>query len=196
MTKPTLTYFNGRGLGEVTRLILTFVNVEFNDVRVDKIPDELKATLPFGQLPLFEDGIVRLAQSSSIARYVANKHNFAGANAAEKALADSFVDSASDVITPYRNATDDAKKEKFRTETLPKFLAIWEKTLTANGGKHFVGANYTWADVAIYNALYVLSINGYEDVIKSHTTVQGFSAAFEAVPQIAAYLKVRPASQF
>lgn len=34
MTKPKIVYFDGRGLGEASRLILRYAKVDFEDVRI------------------------------------------------------------------------------------------------------------------------------------------------------------------
>ncbi|EFA85642.1 putative glutathione S-transferase [Heterostelium album PN500] len=192
----TLTYFGGRGKAEHIRLILNFLQIEFKDERISSISDELRSKLAFGQVPLYEDGEVSLVQSAAIARYIANKYNFAGANAAEKAQADAIVDSLPDVITPYRLATDDAAKLKFRDETLPKFLKAWDNILAKNGGNHFVGAGYTWADIAIYYGLWLLENNGFKEVVTQFPKLATFLTTFEAIPHIATYLKNRPDTKF
>ncbi|EFA85643.1 hypothetical protein PPL_00872 [Heterostelium album PN500] len=168
MTIPTLIYFNRRGRGEFIRLILKYLKVEYNDVRIEEITDELRSRLPYHQVPLYEDGDVTLVQSIAIARYIANKHNFAGATLAEKAIADSLVDSTSDTIVPFKLATqrnDEEAKNKFKSETLPKFLKAWESALIKNGANYFVGQSYTWADVYIYYTLYFFNINGYTELV-------------------------------
>jgi glutathione S-transferase len=53
---------------------------------------------PFGQMPILHvDGKV-LAQSMTIARYLAKQHGLAGQNDWEEALANMYVDCISDLI--------------------------------------------------------------------------------------------------
>ena len=81
MTKPVITYFPARGRAEIFRLVLVAAGVEWeeNTVGGDDLA-KLKAsgTLPFGQLPVYEDENIRLAQSITIARYLARKYGFFG----------------------------------------------------------------------------------------------------------------------
>ena len=115
----TLTYFNVRGLAEMSRLILHYAQVPFNDVRIEKAdwpslkPSKLLfpatesrrlitcvnySDTPFGQLPNLEvDGKV-LAQSFSIARFLAKEHGLAGKDHWEQAEADMYVDCVGDMI--------------------------------------------------------------------------------------------------
>lgn len=73
MLTPSL----GRGLAEIPRLLLAEAGVQYTDKRVEKI-DDFKATLPFGQVPLYEEANgVRLVQSQTIARYIARTHKYA-----------------------------------------------------------------------------------------------------------------------
>lgn len=91
MSKAKLTYFNGRGLGEGVRLLLTEAGIEFEDVRLEDITP-LKPELPFGQVcccaiicalrladlcaikvPLLEIDGLKLVQSVSIARYASER---------------------------------------------------------------------------------------------------------------------------
>lgn len=53
---------------------------------------------PFGQVPVLEvDGQV-LAQSNTIARYLARKYGLAGKNDWEQALADMYADNINDLL--------------------------------------------------------------------------------------------------
>ena len=54
--------------------------------------------MPFGQCPILEvDGQV-LAQSHTIARYLARQHGLAGKNAWEEAQADMYIDCVYDLM--------------------------------------------------------------------------------------------------
>ena len=132
-----LIYFNARGRGELSRLILHCAGVPFEDFRFEMKewpaikPSEyiLKPTsilrssifkiffnghfvflsccccrlcidMPFGQVPVLEvDGSKLLAQSHSIARYLARQHGLAGRDDWEMALADSYVACVQDFHT-------------------------------------------------------------------------------------------------
>ncbi len=123
-----LHYFNNprQGRAELSRLILSQAGVEFQDIRFahcewpaikpskfrsvlsfrlfeveiySKFPFRWNATAtPFGHVPILEvDGRV-LAQSNTIARYLAKKHGLAGQDEWEEALADMYADNIHDLL--------------------------------------------------------------------------------------------------
>lgn len=77
-SKYRLVYFHARARAELIRLAFAAADVPFEDVRVSYAEfKEMKARreLPFEQLPLLEvAGEIRLAQSMTIARFVARRH--------------------------------------------------------------------------------------------------------------------------
>lgn len=74
MSAPHLkvTYFDDAGRAELTRLVLTFGNVEFIDERIDDADfPALKPSLPLGQLPILDVNDTTYSQSMAMARYTA-----------------------------------------------------------------------------------------------------------------------------
>lgn len=85
MVQYKLVYFNFRGRGEIARLILAAAGQKFEDFRLEREQwPEYKPKAPFGSIPWLEihDGthVTVLAQSPTIARYLARKFNLAGKN--------------------------------------------------------------------------------------------------------------------
>jgi glutathione S-transferase len=72
-------YFHGRGIGEPIRLLFTVGAIKFADHRYSfddfAAMDELKAKLPFGQIPALEVDGVFPAQTDSLMRYAARVSN-------------------------------------------------------------------------------------------------------------------------
>eukprot|EP01132_Coremiostelium_polycephalum_P001478 gene1478-1865_t len=194
-TIPTLTYFNGQGKGEIIRLILAYTNTKFNDNRVTEINDDLRKELPYGQLPVFRDGDLYIAQSIAIARYVAEKTGIQGKTPQQRAQIDEIVDSFGDIGSAFSQSKDDAEKlNKFKTVTIPKFLGVWEKRLTEH--KYIAGENFTWGDVVIAHGYSYFVFLGLEDSVQSFTKVAALSKEFFENKQVAEYVATRPASKF
>lgn len=55
--------------------------------------------MPFGQVPVLEVDGKMLAQSNTIARYLAKQHGLAGKDEWEQALADMYGDNINDLMT-------------------------------------------------------------------------------------------------
>ncbi|KAI6219335.1 Glutathione S-transferase 2 [Aphelenchoides fujianensis] len=69
-----LYYFDVRNLAEMSRMILHYGNVPFEDVRVDQSEwPELKTKMLYGKLPVLEVHGKQLGESCAIARYLARK---------------------------------------------------------------------------------------------------------------------------
>ncbi|KZS14637.1 Glutathione S-transferase A4 [Daphnia magna] len=155
-----LRYFNNprRGRAELARLILHQAGVEFEDIRFPHSEwPAIKPSTPFGQVPVLEvDGQV-LAQSNTIARYLARKYGLAGKNDWEQALADMYADNINDLLNaavpPFMEKDPVKQKEmyeKFMAETIANHVVLIEKQLKKNNTGYLVGNDLTWADLAYY----------------------------------------------
>lgn len=154
-----LIYFDMPGLGEIIRLILTWADKEFEDVRIsgEKWP-EVKPTTPFGQLPLIEiDGKV-YAQSLAIANYCAREFGLYGKSNEDGLKIDQFAQLTQDFIKEVIKCvgeSDEAKKaeieKKIKKEDASRYLGFTEKLLDENNGEHLVGDSFTLADLIAYD---------------------------------------------
>lgn len=147
-----LTYFNGRGLAEISRLIFAAAGVDFEDNRYPltvldwatfkmerKEFDEDKASGKLWQsldkLPFLEVEGEVVSQSKSIERFLASKFDMMGSTPLEAAKIDSlceWVRDFKDMYQKVRNASADEKEEaksKFFGETLPERLLAFDKIL-------------------------------------------------------------------
>ena len=116
MSTYKLTYFNGRGLGEASRLIFAAAGQKYEDVRVerDQWPTK-KAEMPLGQIPVLEFDGVKLPQSTSIARFLAKQFQLAGKDNFDQAKVDAVVDTITDLVVkfiPIFMEKDEAKKRQ------------------------------------------------------------------------------------
>ncbi|CAF1035161.1 unnamed protein product [Adineta steineri] len=205
MPSYKLTYFNGRGLGEVSRLIFAAAGEKYEDVRIerDQFPAH-KAEMPLGQMPVLEVDGVQLPQSAAIARFLAKQFHLAGKDNFEQAKVDAVVDTIYDILKawmPSRLEQDEAKKEelskKFFGEELPKQLQNLETLakLYGNGGHFFVGNQLTWADLLFYNFGELLT-EFQADSLNNFSWLKQNRAEVEKQSKIAEYFKNRPKTQF
>ncbi|KAF9954953.1 hypothetical protein BGZ72_004147 [Mortierella alpina] len=151
-------YFGLHGRGELTRTLLKYGGVKFEELTADW-PAQ-KSQVPFRCLPVVyettADGtVLELAESQAIERYLSKKFNLLGKNDYENHLVDRYVsstDSASQMFRvkiiqgPAENRVEEANK--FYAEVLPQFIAIHEEHLKKNGSNgHYVGNQFTLADI-------------------------------------------------
>nr|AIT99309.1 glutathione S-transferase sigma 8 [Brachionus koreanus] len=161
-TRFKLMYSEDRGKADLIKLILAYLNQSYEDFKIK--PSEwnyYKSFMPFEQLPvLIIDDKVRIAQATTIARFLAKKFNLHGTSDIESALCDMVVeqirecgDFASQIIQEVDSNKKRLLNQKYLSEILPKTLSEFEKMLNLNGNNCIVGSQLTWADLALANSL-------------------------------------------
>jgi|SRR5882724_1472559 len=191
---PLLTYFDVRGRAEVIRLILEETATLYRERRVS-VPEwpALKPTLPFGQMPKYEDGDISIVQSHAIYRYLARKHNLYGTSEGEHIRCDiveeAFVDAQTAVATFFWNPEFAKKRDEFEATTLPGLLGKLQRLFELNDSEEFwVGRQLTLADFVAWHTLdYVRPFS--QQTLNEFSKLDTFKRQFEARPRIAAYLK-------
>jgi len=194
-----LTYFNGKGRGELSRLILAYAAVPYEDKRVtfQEWP-ALKPQMPLGFMPVLEyDGEV-ISQSKTIARFLAKKFGIAGKTNLEQAKADMIVDCVTDIeIARYKwvfapdPTAKQTGKEAFEKETLPKFLSQMLDIFQQGKGTFMVGEELTWADIAVAGFLDLCVPTVDVDKEKFKPLIDLMARVFE-IPNVKKYLDTRP----
>jgi len=206
--KYVLHYFDGRGRGELLRLIFHAGNVKFEDRRY-KLEEwaALKDKIIFGQLPVLEiEGHqVPLNQSIAIGDYLAKEFGLAGKNAYDHARALAFVGTIADAIAPlskiYFEKDDNRRKqliEEYRSSTLSSFLPLFENYLKLHADKSgfIVGDKLSWADLAFADFWDKLGIIGADDLINKSALFSAHRNKILAIPAIKSYLESRPKTPF
>jgi len=209
-TQYKLSYFNGRALAEVSRYLFALAGVEYIDHRYPSAPpgsnvrpgfDEIKDTLPFGQLPILQvggDNGIILAQSKSIDRFLARRFGYLGSNDIEAQLIDSVVEAVRDARDAYfKNKDNPVEKEKFFTGTLHTTLRYINRLANAHSTSAdrntIVGSSISLADVSLYHFLSI-----FDDQVSVSRTVDNFPvvkasrANFGNQPQILEWIAKRP----
>ncbi|XP_070543871.1 hematopoietic prostaglandin D synthase-like [Ptychodera flava] len=176
-----LKYFNLRARAEVSRLLFAAAGVDYEDVRYESEQwqtEKASGNYPFGQMPVLEVDGETIAQSNSIARYLALEFGMAGGSNLEKAKADMVVDAIGDVTNALKEMwfqKDEAKKTEIRDkclkETIPTYFSALEKLLISNNGGDgfFVGDKITWADLA-----FLAHSDYHADQMKAAGTLEAF----------------------
>jgi len=199
-------YFNSRGRAETLRLIFASAGVEYEDVRFEKDQwPAMKASTPFGQVPVLEVDGIKIGQTNACARYLARKFNLAGKSELDEARADMIVDCFGDTVGPivtFFMEKDETKKaemkKKYIDEQLPAYLTLLEGLLTANhgGDKFFVGDEMTWTDLTFLNYVDWMGHVCAIDPLSTHPKLAALKDRVEKLPKIAAWFEKRPKTEY
>jgi len=198
-----LTYFNLRARGEPARLILEQAGVAYEDHRIESpFVDagpwmEYKPSTPYGQLPVLKDGDVEIAQSMTIARYIANKHGLGGNNALESAQMDEIVDALSDATNKQYDAflfeKDENKKKDlqkaFNGTYLPTLFSQLEKRLAERGCEYLAAGRLSWADICFFHFAVELPD---QEIIKGYKLLNMLYTRIANLPKIKCWVDRRP----
>eukprot|EP01132_Coremiostelium_polycephalum_P001565 gene1565-1984_t len=188
MTIPTLKFNNTRGIAEISRYILHFAGVEFNDERVDNFSKEVLEQYPVSDLVLYKDSDIELYNHSTIARYLARKYQLIGKSEIEQLYSHEVYDSTRDILSfLYLSTKSDAQKEKMKTVYIPRFLGAYEKKLSLPN--HVAGGDsITWADLAIASAVDTLRLAGYSEEIRNYPRVEQLVTIVQSNQNIKKYV--------
>ncbi|KAH8891184.1 hypothetical protein GQ53DRAFT_687416 [Thozetella sp. PMI_491] len=161
MATPVLHYFDlgSLGRGEVVRLFLREIGVEFEDKRYSynetwAATDKSLGLTLTGKLPLLEIDGHKLSQHVPILRYLSRRAGgFDGETGYEKYL----VDAVADIYIDWRAAwvaNLTAKSNDYKNKTVPNYYAIFSDFYSRNtSGPYLLGDQPTYADFAVFQAL-------------------------------------------
>ncbi|CAH1367637.1 hypothetical protein MTP99_008911 [Tenebrio molitor] len=194
-----VTYFPTKGWAEPIRFILSYGNLDFEDIRVpyEEWPAQ-KAQAPFGFLPMLEHEGKKAHQSSAICRYLAKQVNLAGKDDWEDLEIDAAVDSIKDFglkLNAVRTEIDEAKRkekmEQIVKEVLPDNFGRLEKFAQRNNGYLAVG-RLTWADLFFVSLLKNVEQIAGVDVLKNHPNLLNLKKKVLELPGIKKWVEKRP----
>jgi len=202
MPSYKFTYFDGRGRGEISRMLLAAGGAKFEDKRVTG--EEwavLKPKTPGGTLPILEiDGKTVISQSISIARYIAREFALDGKTNLEKAVVDQITDTLLDLfsgVLKFAFNKDEEEKAKlkktFMEETAPKILGQLEALVKDGKNGFAVGQSLTMADLMLYAYLQGTECDKQLDKFPK---LKANRETVEKQPRIKAYLANRKETPF
>jgi glutathione S-transferase len=195
-----LLYFPFRGRGEQIRLLFHALEIEYEDVAIEK-PTlmELKKQGPeallFGSVPVLEDGDFKLAQGPAILSYLGRKHGAAPTDPELAAQADAVTLGAEDLRSKYFGLFGDQGAEKQAAFVAGDWTARWlpafEWLLSTGSDAHLVGDSLSYADIAVWDALdsCVTYVDGAN--FDEAPRLKAFYDAIAARASLSAYLKYR-----
>ena len=162
----TLRYFDIRGLAEPIRLALSYLNIDYEEVKYARCAPDCKNGLTdwteakkvgtesglfaFSQVPSLTYGETSLVQSEAILRFLARKHGIAGETEIEQQRIDLFVGGLKDMRSKYgkmvynKKALTDPKIMSDYLDVQRTWLPFFERLLV----KSSVDGPYGMSDTA------------------------------------------------
>lgn len=197
--KLVLIYFDIPGLAEPIRWILAQSGLEWEDKRLSREEfDELKPTLPNGQVPVLEIDGYPLPQSQAIALYVGRIGGLYPTDYLEAAKCEAILGSIGDILINLRPVVfekDEVRKTEFQAEFLDKFLSPWldnmEKKLGQTEGLYFLD-KMTVADISMANTMRLFKAGDYvavpPSVFDTCPKLMALTESIMAEPKIAEFI--------
>ncbi|VDP28764.1 unnamed protein product [Soboliphyme baturini] len=184
MDKYKFYYYDGRGNGELCRILLAYGHFEYEDKRFPKegSPD-LKSFLrkaPMRQLPVLEKDGDMLCKAPVIARYLAEILNLAGQTTWQQAKVSMHVQATFDLYKDLKSVEDATGKpraiawKKFQDEFLKPFLENYNKLITEDKCTWLVGDEITYADLAVAEILSLLADCYDPDVLSDNDNLEAY----------------------
>ncbi|GBP40660.1 Glutathione S-transferase [Eumeta japonica] len=194
-----LHYFDFNGLAESVRYLLHYGKTKFEDVRYDYNSwpvKEVKEALPFGQLPLYEEGNKKLNQSLAIARYVAYQVKLLPSDPWEQAVLDAIVFNIYDFwgrVLAYIKEQDQVKKATLKKEILEEsvvyFFSRFEQALKDNNG--YFGGKLSWADFILLGIVESANLFLGEQIERDYPQVQALLEKIRNLQGVKQYIAGR-----
>ncbi|CAB04293.1 glutathione transferase [Caenorhabditis elegans] len=209
MVSYKLTYFDGRGAGELCRQIFAAAEQKYEDNRLtDEEWEKFKAAgkTPYNQLPMLEVDGKPLAQSHAMARYLAREFGFNGKSRWEEAQVNSLADQYKDYYAEARpylavklGYTEGDAEALYTSVYLPVFkkhYGFFVNALKASGSGFLVGNSLTFIDLLV--AQHSADLLGREksDLFNDVPEMKAHSEKVQSIPQIKKWIETRPASDW
>ncbi|KAL0832250.1 hypothetical protein ABMA28_001699 [Loxostege sticticalis] len=193
-----LVYFDVNGYTEAVRYILHYSGLKFEDVRIDfNSFGKIKESLPYGQVPIYEENGRKLNQSMAITRYVASQTGLLPSDPWEQAILDAAVLTIYDFIQklvafywcPVNKKEDKEVNKKAMDEATPYFLSRFEKELKAGGG-HF-GGKLSWADFVFVGVVEMFNLYLDDPIHTGYPAVTALVSEIQGLPGVKEYIANR-----
>ncbi|KAI1704860.1 glutathione S-transferase 1 [Ditylenchus destructor] len=197
MVHYKLTYFDFRGLGETSRLILHYAEVDFEDNRLTREEwAAIKPTMPYEQLPVLEVDGVKIPQSLAIGRFLAKRFGLAGKTDIESALLDSIIYLQKDffhevgswfaVVVGRKEGDKDKLYKDVFEPAAERYFPRLVKLLNESGNGYFAKSGLSWVDFCLANTSLTFK-NFTPEILEKYPELKNHFERVHALPQLQSY---------
>ncbi|CAH1163515.1 unnamed protein product [Phaedon cochleariae] len=195
-----LHYFDMPGQGEPIRMMLTYGNIPFEDVRISRDDwPELRPMMPLGRLPVLEVDGVLIPQYVAISRYVATLAKLHGNDAMENLQVDFLIDTLEDLkqkMFSYGFETSEEIRkalEEILKGMVPYVMEGFDQRAKDNGG-YIAIKRLTWVDIDFLCAYESLRNILNIDILNTYPNLKEVKNNVLKEPAIEKWIKSRPSS--
>jgi glutathione S-transferase len=195
-SKPTLGYWNIRGLGAPIRYMLLYCGVEFTDKmyragpppeydRSEWLDEKFNLGMPFPNLPYLHDEDVKLSETAAIMKYIAGKWKpeLLGKDPAVMAELEML---SNYVIQLKITSTMPCYQGKSNQEIMEAVWAPLDQLKEYLGEKEFLtGKNVTWLDFYFFELCMFLDFLSGKIVLEHYPTLGAYCDRFQKLSNFA-----------
>ncbi len=200
--KPIITYFAIRGRAEPIRMMLEDLGIDYEDKAIAfRQWRDLKPQMPFGKMPMYQEGDLTIYESHAIYRYLARKHDLYGNTEMDVINCEILEHVLSDAIEAFARLSwsrdFENKRQDFIDGPLTTTLTNMERYLSdlPRDKDYWVGRSLTYIDFIGWNYLdFARALAG--NIVNDFPNLKRVKTAFESRPRVKAYLESdrRPAT--
>jgi len=183
-----LYYFPVSGRAEWIKLILEEREYKYEFVGVP-FGEHTKLATPYDQLPMLEDGDLKLAQTGTIARYVAKKVGLYPISLKESSRCDMVFDGTMDFLGKYFGLViyKNLNKEDYEKAAKQWFTYFENIVKGYKEGKEWIVSQFSFADLALFQAA-TLAAGSIPKFLDDFPLIKAHHERVGARPNIKAYL--------
>nr|CDS21012.1 glutathione S transferase Mu 1 [Echinococcus granulosus] len=196
---PVLAYWDIKGLGERSRLLLKYVGVEYDDKQytfgpaptLDRnawLSEKFSLGLDFPNLPYYIDGDFKLTQSGAILEYIADRHGMIPNCKKRRAVLHMLQCEVFDLQMSFGDVCYSADWEKLKPgfmETLAQKLTNFEAFLDEK--VWLTGEKISYPDFSLCEVL--IELKKFEPTcLQKYPKLQAYLTRFENLPQLKDYI--------
>eukprot|EP00039_Didymoeca_costata_P029764 m.26301 g.26301 ORF g.26301 m.26301 type:complete len:422 (-) comp7782_c0_seq1:161-1426(-) len=167
----SLTYFNGTGRAEATRLALVLGDIEFEDIRINYDPNQWesqKKDFPLDQLPILKYNDTIFTQSAAQLRFAGRLANLYPIDPVRQLAVDEITEILLDILNKAPQSDDIKKKKRLREEYtekhIKKSLAYVEQRIISHDCIWSAGSNISIADICVFLIMDLIAYNEFDFV--------------------------------